>query len=375
MSIKALFSLNCFLTQYTLAFVSFLLLTYLSCCFGCYVSFIGKLLVLSFLSWHVTKRVRKHLNKEVLTSYKRAVLVTGCDSGFGNALAFKLNEHGYRVYATVLDPESDGAKKLLTGSRFDGKTQVLRMDVTNDDDVTRVYEYVKDDLKKNGEELWAVVNNAGILTIGPLDWGTIDTYKQIFEVNTFGVVRVTRTFLPLIRQSKGRFVNLVSMAGRMTSQNLPVYSMSKHAAISFSDALRRETRKYGIRVSTIEPMAYKTPMASEEMFNGILTKNWEQSSDEVKQLYGQEFLKNLKERKEKATVLLAPGENIYEVVDLMVEAVRSPDPQIRYQAIPGNCLNKLLVEILKVIPTELYDQVVYHLESKGVKPAYLRNEE
>ena len=107
------------------------------------------------------------------------------------------------MYATVLDPESDGAKNLLTGSRFDGKTQVLRMDVTKDDEVNAVYEQVKNDLRQNGEELWAVVNNAGIITFGPLDWGTVDTYKQIAEVNTFGMVRVTRTFLPLIRQSKG----------------------------------------------------------------------------------------------------------------------------------------------------------------------------
>lgn len=165
------------------------------------------------------------------------------------------------------------------------------------------------------------------------------------------------------------------MAGRLTSQNLPIYSMSKHAAISFSDALRRETRKYGIKVSTIEPMAYKTPMASEEIFESTLDKNWERTSDEVKQVYGKEFLLDLKRRKEKATVLLTPGDNIYEVVDLMVEAVRSPDPQIRYQVIPGNCFNKVLVYALQLIPTELYDQLVYHNESRAVKPAFLRNEE
>ena len=66
-----------------------------------------------------------------------------------------------------------------------------------------IYERVKNELEENGEELWAVVNNAGVMTCGPIDWGTIETYKTIHEVNTFGMVRVTRTFLPLIRQSKG----------------------------------------------------------------------------------------------------------------------------------------------------------------------------
>ena len=91
----------------------------------------------------------------------------------------------------------------MTGSRFDGKTIVLRMDVTNDNEVNAVYQQISKELIQNREQLWAVVNNASVCTHGPIDWGTVDTYKRIFEVNTFGTVRVTRTFLPLIRQSKG----------------------------------------------------------------------------------------------------------------------------------------------------------------------------
>ena len=65
-------------------------------------------------------------------------------------------------------------------------------------------EKVKNDLKKSDHVLWAVVNNAGIATFGPLEWGSIDTYRQLFEVNVFGTVRVTRVFLPLIKASKGK---------------------------------------------------------------------------------------------------------------------------------------------------------------------------
>ena len=165
------------------------------------------------------------------------------------------------------------------------------------------------------------------------------------------------------------------MAGRMTSQVLPAYSMSKHAAISFSDALRRETRKYGIRVSTVEPMSYRTQMATEEFFNRMVDKNWEQSSDEVKQLYGEDYHRELKQRKEKGVSMFKPGEDINEVIDLLVEAVRSPDPQIRYPAIPGGCRNRMVVSLLEKIPTELFDALFYHKERRGLKPAYLRNEE
>ena len=158
----------------------------------------------TIVSWHLSKWYQKSKNrKRLLTSFKRAVVITGCDSGFGHNIAHELNEQGFRVYAIVMDPQSTGAKDLLTGAGFEGKTKVMKMDVTDDEEVKGVYEQIKSDLQQNGEELWAVVNNAGIVTFGPLDWGSIEKYKKIFDVNTFGIARVTRAFLPLIRGSKG----------------------------------------------------------------------------------------------------------------------------------------------------------------------------
>ena len=131
------------------------------------------------------------------------LILPGCDTGFGNATALKLNDQGFRVYATVLDPECKGSKELVSGAQFPHMMIVLKMNVTNEEEVSAVYQQIKSDLQNNGEELWAVVNNAGINTVGPLDWGTLNDYHRVFEVNTFGTVRVTRAFLPLIRKSKG----------------------------------------------------------------------------------------------------------------------------------------------------------------------------
>ncbi len=130
-------------------------------------------------------------------------MIKGCDSGFGNRLALKMNEHGFRVYATVLDPMSPGSQQLTADSIFSDKIKVLKMDVTNDEDVNNTYEAVENELNSKGEELWAIVNNAGVQSMGYIDWGTFDTYKKVFDVNTFGTVRVTRTFLPMVRKSKG----------------------------------------------------------------------------------------------------------------------------------------------------------------------------
>ncbi|XP_054165428.1 D-beta-hydroxybutyrate dehydrogenase, mitochondrial-like [Oppia nitens] len=310
---------------------------------------------LSIISWLITKKIRKYYNNnKFVTSYKRAVLITGCDSGFGNALAQTLNEHGFRVYATVLDTDSDGAKKLATSARFDGMTTVLRMDVTNDEEVNAVYEQIAKELQQNGEQLWAVVNNAGLFTSGPLDWGTVDSYKRIFEVNTFGTVRVARTFLPLIRQSKGRIVNLVSICGRFTSPNVSIYSMSKHAVTSFSDALRRETTKWGIKVSTIEPTIYKTPMATTDYQFQETERLWSETSDSVQQVYGRQYCTEFMKLSANKRFQNIYGQNINDVIDKLVDAVRNVDPQISYEVVP-NYLWSVFLFVEQLLPYELSD--------------------
>ena len=98
------------------------------------------------------------------------------------------------------------------------------MDVTNENEISAAYEEIRSDLEKNNEQLWAVVNNAGIEGMTPfIESGTMDLYNRVFDVNTFGVVRVTRVFLPLIRNSKGRIVNVVSGFGRTTIHTFAPY--------------------------------------------------------------------------------------------------------------------------------------------------------
>src|ERR1700712_1709656 len=101
----------------------------------------------------------------------------------------------FRVYATVLNTDSEGAQELASNPSFADKVVVLQMDVTKDENVNEVYEKVKKDLESSDHVLWAVVNNAGIMTTALLEWGSLDTYRQAFEVNVFGTVRVTRVFL------------------------------------------------------------------------------------------------------------------------------------------------------------------------------------
>ena len=94
-------------------------------------------------------------------------------------------------------------------------------------------------LSVNNSDLWAVVNNAGIcLAVGPSDWLTVDDYRATADVNLYGMIDVTMTFLPLIKKSRGRVVNTASLAGRMSMDNVTPYSVSKYGVEAFTDGLR-----------------------------------------------------------------------------------------------------------------------------------------
>ena len=112
-----------------------------------------------------------------------------------------------------------------------------------------------------------MVNNAGIIEYNGIEFGPSDVehYSKHFQVNTLGVVRTTKAFLPLLRSSKesskegskeSRIVIVTSTAARLVTSGLVVYSMSKFAARAFADGLRRELDGFGIRISTIEPLVY-----------------------------------------------------------------------------------------------------------------------
>lgn len=106
----------------------------------------------------------------------------------------------------------------------------------------------------------ALVNNAGIVVVAPLEFVPLADVRKQFEVNTFGPIALTQVMLPLLRRSHGRIVNVGSIAGRTVLPFMAPYAASKHALRAFSDALRVEIAPAGIMVSLIEPGAIATPL-------------------------------------------------------------------------------------------------------------------
>ncbi|KAH7939193.1 hypothetical protein HPB52_008135 [Rhipicephalus sanguineus] len=184
----------------------------------------------------------------------KAVLITGCDTGFGNRLAKRLSRCRFLVFAGCLKIDSAGAEELKSLSNV----KVLELDVTKQEQVDDALDSVKEHL--GNRVLWAVVTNAGIGSCGLLEWLTMETVANVFDVNVFGGLRVIKKFLPLLRKSSGRVVAIASPFGHFTNPMIVPYCMSKHAVVSMMDGLRVECHGSGVDFVTVEPSAYLTPI-------------------------------------------------------------------------------------------------------------------
>jgi NAD(P)-dependent dehydrogenase (short-subunit alcohol dehydrogenase family) len=184
---------------------------------------------------------------------RSAVLVTGASSGIGRATALRLARHGTLVFAGVRRP--DDAEALERDGDPGLKTMFL--DVTDPESILRARARIE---MQRGARLDGIVNNAGIALAGPLELLPPAELRRLFDVNFFGTLAVVQAFLPLLRETHGRIVNVSSIGGRLSLPFLGAYTSSKFALEAASDALRVELRSFGIAVSVIEPGAVRTPI-------------------------------------------------------------------------------------------------------------------
>jgi NAD(P)-dependent dehydrogenase (short-subunit alcohol dehydrogenase family) len=179
-----------------------------------------------------------------------AVLITGASSGIGRATAIHLADAGFRVFAG--DPPGGAA------ADFEAReVEEVALDVTDADSVAAAAERVSSAVGSAG--LQGVVNNAGIGTMGPLEYLSIDQVRRIFDVNVFGALAVTQALLPAIREGSGRIVMIASVVAHLPLPFGSPVSASKAALESFSDSLRRELHSWEIPVVQVEPGSIHTP--------------------------------------------------------------------------------------------------------------------
>lgn len=186
-----------------------------------------------------------------------SVLITGTSTGIGHATALHLARRGYRVFATMRNPERDGAS-LLDAARVEGLSiAVSALDVTDADSVHRA---VGAALAEAGQ-LDVLVNNAGLGELGALERTTDEQVRRMFETNVFGALRTARAVLPGMRErGGGTIVNVSSVAGRVIGSGGGLYSGTKFALEAISEALALEVMSHGIRVAIVEPGFFATPI-------------------------------------------------------------------------------------------------------------------
>jgi NAD(P)-dependent dehydrogenase (short-subunit alcohol dehydrogenase family) len=207
----------------------------------------------------------------------KTILVTGASSGFGRLTAETLSKSGHKVFAGFRSAE--GARKQIADELKAKNIEILKVDVTDQASVDKAIVQL---LEKSGNKLDVVVNNAGMASAGLSEAFTAEQARDLFEVNVFGVQRVLRATLPVLRAKRaGLVINVGSILGRVTLPFFGLYGASKYAVEAMTDSYRYELSELGVDVVLVQPSAYPTNMyaAAQKPANGELAKSYGETAE------------------------------------------------------------------------------------------------
>jgi NAD(P)-dependent dehydrogenase (short-subunit alcohol dehydrogenase family) len=243
----------------------------------------------------------------------RVVLITGASSGIGQATATLLATRGFRVYGTSRKPRSD---------KMDGY-EMLKLDVTSDESVSSCVQT----LMQQANRLDILVNNAGYGLFGAVEETSIQEAKAQLETNFFGVVRMVKAALPIMRRQKeGWIINVSSFGGLSGNPFQAFYCASKFALEGYTEALRHEVKRLNVNVSIVEPGWFKTDIGIKAPRAAENLDCYREACERVTQLYS-EYLEN--------------GGDPKLVAETVMRIVESKSPRLRYAVGEGNWRNAL----------------------------------
>nr|XP_027791787.1 D-beta-hydroxybutyrate dehydrogenase, mitochondrial [Marmota flaviventris]XP_027791788.1 D-beta-hydroxybutyrate dehydrogenase, mitochondrial [Marmota flaviventris] len=313
---------------------------------------------LLFCSTSFTSIRRRTYASEVDPVGSKAVLITGCDSGFGFSLAKHLHSKGFLVFAgCLLKDKGDAGVKELDSLNSD-RLRTIQLNVCNNEEVERAVETVHSSLKDPEKGMWGLVNNAGISTFGEVEFTSMETYKEVAEVNLWGTVRTTKSFLPLLRRAKGRVVNISSMLGRMANPARSPYCITKFGVEAFSDCLRYEMYPLGVKVSVVEPGNFiaATSLYSPERIQAIAKKMWDELPEVVRKDYGRKYFDEQIAKME--TYCNSGSTDTSSVIDAVTHALMATSPYTRYH--PMDYYWWLRMQIMTHLPGAVSDRIYIH---------------
>ena len=271
--------------------------------------------ILKFISLLAATAVFVAVPQTVIAEHQEHILVTGASTGIGRHLAETLAENGYHVYA--------GARKDKDLAELNAIENItaLRLDVTRQDQIDAAVSMIRE----KGTGLYGLVNNAGV---GGGD-GIVDTPIEdqafVYAVNVEGVYRTTKSFAPLVIESKGRIVTTGSIAGTLSWPGGSAYSGSKHWIEAFTDALAGEMEPLGVSVSVVEPGNYKSNIRRSSV------------SREAEKLEaaGGEITQEMKKAYEETSARELSYKDPDEVSEAFMHALFDQNPLRRYMVVPN----------------------------------------
>ena len=277
---------------------------------------------------------------ESLISKSHTVLVTGTSSGIGRGLCQALIEKGYKVFGTVRNRKDATELKKEFGENLDA----LLVDVTDEKQVIKAKERVQNYL--NGKPLTALINNAGIATLGPVEFLPTSDFKKQIDTKILGTFLCTKIFLPLLGTDSnlignpGRIINISSiLGGKIGSPFMSGYCASKHAVEAFSESLRRELKPYRIKVIIVAPGSVSTPIWKE-------VKKQKDQNKYHKTRYGILFKKILNSLESFDQNSLS----MKQLTNIIIQSIEIKNPKIRY-----NPTKDPIQKIWPYIPKKIMD--------------------
>ena len=271
------------------------------------------------------------------------VLVTGCSSGFGEAIALGFLRRGDTVVATMRHPQAAPSSLVTEAAKSDSRLQLTQLDVTVAESRTAA---VRSTVDRNGR-LDVLVNNAGVASSGSLEDTPLDLLRTVFETNFFGPHEMMRLVLPIMRaQGAGRIVNVTAIGAIFATPLYNAYCASKHAIDSVSAGADIDARGFGVRVISVLPGQFKTSIGEKRLVSENSTP------------YQPVAAAMAKARASRAGDVLA---DLSPVVNAVIVAATTPDPKTRYT------VGKGMAEMLAPVIGELDKLQAFDMHRAGIR--------
>jgi len=259
----------------------------------------------------------------------KVVLITGASSGIGKSVATFLQDKGCKVYGTSRNP------KNIKDFTF----ELIALDVLKLDTISNAINYI---IQKEGR-LDVLVNNAGMGITGPVEDTPTEEMRAVFNTNLFGAIDVMKAVLPQMRSQKsGIIINVTSIAGYMGLPFRGLYSASKGALETVTEAVSMEVQNFGIKAVNIAPGDFVTNIAAGRYHTPVFKNS----------AYKQKYQENL----DLMDAHVDDGMDPIEMAKSIYKIINTKKPKLHYKV--GNFMQKFSIALKRILPDRIYERLL-----------------